>query len=66
MDLLLGNFADLHLVGMSDAELGELERWLAVPDQKIFAWINGMESVPADFDSPLFRRLRDLHITRKV
>ena len=65
MDLLLGEFADAHLVGMTDDELTELERWLTVPDQKIFAWLNGMESVPVEFDSPLFRRLRDLQRTKK-
>lgn len=65
MDLLLGEFANTHLVRMNDAELTELERWLTVPDQRIFAWINGMESVPAEFDSPLFHRLRDLNRVRE-
>lgn len=65
MDLLLGEFANTHLVHMNDAELTELERWLTVPDQRIFAWINGMESVPAEFDSPLFHRLRDLNRVRE-
>ena len=31
MDLVLGRFADAHLVALTDAELNELERWLDVP-----------------------------------
>jgi antitoxin CptB len=61
MDLVLGHFADAHLAALADAELTELERWLDVPDQQIFAWVNGMEPVPANFDTALFRRLREFH-----
>ena len=59
MDLVLGGFADRELAALSDAELDELERWLEVPDQQIFAWVNGMEPTPAEIDSALFRRLRE-------
>lgn len=61
MDLVLGRFADSHLVSLTDRELGELERWLDIPDQQIFAWINEMESTPPEFDTALFRRLREFH-----
>jgi antitoxin CptB len=60
MDLVLGRFADTRLATLSEADLAELERWLDVPDQQIFAWVNGMEPVPANYDTPLFRRLRDV------
>jgi antitoxin CptB len=61
MDLVLGRFADAHLTSLSDDDLTELERWLDVPDQQIFAWVNGMELVPASYDTELFNRLRDFH-----
>jgi antitoxin CptB len=61
MDLVLGRFADAHLASLSDSELDEIERWLDVPDQQIFAWVNGMEPVPPNYDTPLFRRLRSVH-----
>lgn len=61
MDLVLGGFADAHLASLTEAELDELERWLEVPDQQIFAWVNGMEPVPANYDTDLFHRLRDFH-----
>ncbi len=61
MDLVLGHFADAHLTSLSDGDLGELERWLDVPDQQIFAWVNGMEPVPPNYDTGLFQQLRDFH-----
>jgi antitoxin CptB len=61
MDLVLGRFADAQLATLTDAELTELESWLDVPDQQIFAWVNGMEPVAAHFDTALFHRLRDFH-----
>jgi antitoxin CptB len=61
MDLLLGRFADVELARLSEADLDEVERWLGVPDQQIFAWINGSEPTPKQFDSALFHRLRAFH-----
>lgn len=66
MDLVLGGFADAQLASLTEAELTELERWLEVPDQQIFAWVNGMEMTPQEFDTGLFRRLRDLHRKEKA
>ena len=64
MDLVLGPFADALLASLNETELTELERWLDVPDQQIFAWVNGMEPVPAELDTPLFSRLREFHSKR--
>ena len=61
MDLVLGRFADTHLASLNDSELDEVEAWLVVPDQRIFAWVNGMEPVPPNFDTGLFRRLQSFH-----
>jgi antitoxin CptB len=61
MDLVLGRFADEHIGTLSEAELDEYERWLDVPDQRIFAWVNGAQVVPPEVDTALFRRLRDFH-----
>ena len=58
MDLVLGRFVDAHLAVLTDAELDELERWLEIPDQQIFAWVNGSEPTPPELDSALFKRLR--------
>lgn len=61
MDLVLGPFADAQMASLRDVELDEIERWLDVPDQQIFAWVNGMEPVPLEYDTPLFLRLRNFH-----
>lgn len=59
MDLVLGRFADAQIASLSETELDEIERWHEVPDQQIFAWVNGMEPVPSEYDTPLFLRLRN-------
>ncbi len=64
MDLLLGRFADAKLAELSDAELDEYEAWLDIPDQTIFAWVNGAEPTPPEIDTTLFRRVRDFHRNR--
>ena len=61
MDLVLGGFADAELPGLSDAELAEVETWLDIPDQQMFAWVNGSETAPPELDTPLFGRLRNFH-----
>ncbi len=61
MDLVLGRFADAEIATLSDGELDEYERWLDVPDQKIFSWVNGSLAVTPDFDTAVFARLRDFH-----
>lgn len=63
MDLVMGRFADVHITGFSDAELDAFEQLLEIPDQQAFAWITGAEDVPADFDTLMFRRLRDFHMS---
>ncbi|HME28810.1 MAG TPA: succinate dehydrogenase assembly factor 2 [Pseudolabrys sp.] len=61
MDLVLGRFADAQLRSLNDSELDEVERWLDIPDQQIFAWVNGMEPVPSNYDTGLFHQLRSFH-----
>ncbi len=61
MDLVLGRFADSQLTSLNDAELSELEGWLDIPDQQMFAWVNGAEPTPAELETVLFRRLREFH-----
>src|ERR1044071_438546 len=37
MDFVLGGFAEEQLAILSESELTELERWLEIPDQHMFA-----------------------------
>jgi antitoxin CptB len=59
MDLVMGQFADMNLVAMTEAEVDEFESLLDVPDPQILAWITGGEAIPPDFDTPLFARLAE-------
>jgi antitoxin CptB len=65
MDMVYGHFADAQIAVLSDAELGVYERLLELPDQQVFEWISGAQPLPADYDTPLFRRLRDFHYSDK-
>jgi antitoxin CptB len=58
MDLVMGQFADMNLPAMSDAEVDEFERLLEIPDPQIMGWITGSEAIPIEHDTPLFARLR--------
>lgn len=59
MDLILGRFAEATIGELSEAELGELERLTEVPSPDLYAWLTGARPVPAAFDLPVLRRLRD-------
>jgi antitoxin CptB len=59
MDFVLGRFADANIKMLRDTELDEVERWLDIPDQQIFAWVSEAETAPAEIATPLFRRLRE-------
>jgi antitoxin CptB len=61
MDLIMGRFADLSIDQLSESELTEFESWIDLPDRDLLAWITGEEPVPAQFDSPLFQRMRQFH-----
>jgi antitoxin CptB len=61
MDLVLGGFADAELAGLNDAGLAEVEGWLDIPDQQMFAWVNGSETPPPEVDTVLFHKLRSFH-----
>lgn len=57
MDIILGNYADAHLAGLSDADLDELEELMDVPDAEAFTWFSGRLPVPEEYDTPLFRAI---------
>ena len=62
-DLILGRFADAAIVQLTDAELTQFEDLMEVPDRELLAWVTGEVDVPAAYETLLFRRLRDFHLT---
>jgi antitoxin CptB len=62
MDLIMGRFADSAIDQFTDDDLTEFERLIEVPDRDLLAWITGETGVPANYDTALFRRLRNFHM----
>jgi antitoxin CptB len=60
VDLIFGAFAAEHLGLLADSELDAYEHLLDVPDQEIYDWLRGHHPVPADFDTPVFAKLKAL------
>jgi antitoxin CptB len=65
MDLVLGRFVDSELPGLNNSELAELESLMEAPDPELLAWVLGQTTAPADFDTPMFRRIVEFHLAGK-
>ena len=61
MDLIMGRFADAAVEQLTSDELTEFEHLMEVPDRELLAWITGEADVPPEYDTALFRRLRDFN-----
>ena len=61
-DLIMGRFADAHIGELSEAELDQYEQLLEAQEQDLLAWMVGQSEVPADQDTPMFRRVREFHL----
>lgn len=55
MDLILGQYADRHIVDFTDAQLDGFEQIIEVLDRDLFKWVTGESPIPEPFDTPLFR-----------
>jgi antitoxin CptB len=60
-DLIMGRFADATIEQLAADELAQFEQLMEVPDREILAWITGEADVPPDYDTALFRRLREFN-----
>jgi antitoxin CptB len=61
MDLIMGRFAESAIAQLTHEELAEFERLMEIPDRALLAWVTGEAAVCEEFDTPLFRRLRDFN-----
>jgi antitoxin CptB len=61
MDLIMGRFAETFIETLSEAEIEEFERLIVLPDQELLGWVMGEFAVVEEYDTALFRRLRDFH-----
>jgi antitoxin CptB len=61
LDLIVGRFAESAIEQLTAEELIEFENLLEVPDRELLAWVIGEADARANFDTALFRRLRDFN-----
>ncbi|MBP0614079.1 succinate dehydrogenase assembly factor 2 [Jiella mangrovi] len=62
MDLVLGQFADARIAELSDEELDDYEQLMEAPDRDIFSWLTGEAETPGNFDTAVFRQIREFHV----
>jgi antitoxin CptB len=60
VDLIFGTFAADALSGLSESELDAFEALLEAPDQHVYDWLRGASEPPAEFDTPVFHRMKAL------
>lgn len=63
-DLLLGAFAEAHLPSLSEADLDDYENLLSIEDPRLYTWITGQETPPAEFETPVLQMIRDFELNR--
>lgn len=57
----MGRFAEAFIATLSEEELDEFERLIVIPDRELLGWVTGEFEIAPEYDTPLFRRLRDFH-----
>ena len=62
-DIILGNFADDRLPGMTDAQLDIFEVLLEVPDQDLYDWIIERDPTPVEHQSEIMTELNSYYKT---
>ena len=57
-DIIMGRFAEERLATLGEDELAEFERLLDAPDTEVYAWINGAQPTPPNYDGPVLDALK--------
>ena len=55
MDLLMGTFADAHVMGMDEVMVAEYEDLLQENDPDLYNWYSGREKAPAERECKVFQ-----------
>lgn len=58
-DLMVGGFVARHIASFTDAELSEIEAVMELLDVDLADWLSGRRAIPAEFESPMLRRMVD-------
>jgi antitoxin CptB len=66
MDLILGRFADAAIADLTDAELGQLEQLIEVPDPDLYAALSGDVLLASELRTRLFDRIKSFPADRDI
>jgi antitoxin CptB len=61
MDIIFGQFADAHIKTLSPSELDLFEALMECVDRDVLMWVTGEAPTPADYQTPLFERIKEFH-----
>lgn len=64
VDLIYGAFAEEFLPRLTDEELDQFEALLLAPDQDVFAWLKEARPLPANYDTPVFAKLKSICVRK--
>ncbi len=64
MDLILGNFADVHLPQYNIEQLDKFEKLMGEQDTDLLSWILGQNPIPDNIDAELIAELKDFQLKR--
>jgi antitoxin CptB len=62
MDLILGRFADAEISRLTDADLGELERLIELPDPDLYTALTGGAEPAPEYAGALFERIKAFRV----
>ncbi len=57
MDLIMGSFAEAHVLQFDEDMLTQYEELLQTPDPDLYDWVSGRIEVPANMNSDLIQML---------
>ncbi|WP_062222517.1 FAD assembly factor SdhE [Aureimonas sp. D3] len=66
MDLVLGRFADAEIGSLSDHDLTIYEHLMEAPDRDLFSWLTGTQETPANYDTPVFQRIKSFYALNQM
>ncbi|MEN3791651.1 succinate dehydrogenase assembly factor 2 [Fulvimarina sp. MAC3] len=66
MDLVFGRFADAEIATLSDDDMDSYEALMLAPDPDIFKWVSGERPVPDNYDTAVFRRIKEFYTSFDV
>lgn len=61
-DILLGEFAKIHLGNFTDTELDLYEKFINESDYNIFAWLTNSEELPEKYNNNIINMLINFHL----